>query len=214
MQVSNTRVYGLEESIYASGYPMLVVTPTEEKFKKDIVDIFTMQGECKYEQKDIFKENKHFKRAFKLANTAIGSGHNNFLKGIIVQMDVKAPQYFWQQFQRYNFVDFVSSQSKMHCITKMDIKKCCMPEVNEVAISNAKDAVDYYDTGEITIDDILANISMGLELTARMTTNYLQLKTIYHQRKTHRSKQWKVFCEWIETLPYAKELIIGIKDGK
>ena len=49
----------------------------------------------------------------------------------------------------------------------------------------------------------------GLKLTARMTTNYLQLKTIYHQRKNHRLQEWQDFCKWIETLPYAKELICG-----
>ena len=60
---------------------------------------------------------------------------------------------------------------------------------------------------DITIDDVLANVPMGLEITARMSTNYLQLKTIYNQRKNHRSQQWRIFCDWIKTLPYAKELI-------
>lgn len=97
----------------------------------------------------------------------------------------------------------------MHCINKMELEKLCMPSTNYEAINNAKESVKYYDSGEINIDDCLANIPMGLEYTARMTTNYLQLKTIYHQRKHHRSKQWKDFCEWIETLPYAHQLIVG-----
>lgn len=84
-----------------------------------------------------------------------------------------------------------------------------MQSTNIVAIDNAKESVNYYDSGEINIDDCLSNIPMGLEYTARMTTNYLQLKTIYNQRKNHRSKQWQDFCEWIKTLPYAQQLIIG-----
>ena len=52
----------------------------------------------------------------------------------------------------------------------------------------------------------------GLELTARMTTNYRQLKTIYAQRKNHRLPEWRRFCEWIEDLPMS-ELIIGGNDG-
>lgn len=48
----------------------------------------------------------------------------------------------------------------------------------------------------------------GLRLTARITTNYRQLKTIYQQRKNHRLPEWRAFCAWIETLPRA-EFITG-----
>lgn len=58
---------------------------------------------------------------------------------------------------------------------------------------------------------LLYSCPVGLKLTARMTTNYRQLKTIYRQRKNHRLPEWQAFCRWIETLPYAKELIIGKK---
>lgn len=207
MKITNTRVYGLEESLVASGYPMLAKTPTEEEFKQSVVDILTEQGQCKYENTNIFDSNKHFKRMRKLASAKAGSGHDNALKGIIVQMDVNAPQYFWQQLQRYHFIDFVSSQSKMHCINKMALDDLCMKSTTHDAIRNAKEAVNYYDDGEIDIDECLSNIPMGLEYTARLTTNYLQLKSIYHQRKTHRSKQWHIFCDWIKTLPYSKEFI-------
>jgi hypothetical protein len=57
--------------------------------------------------------------------------------------------------------------------------------------------------------EILYNIPTGFQLTARMTTNYRQLKTIYHQRKNHRLPEWREFCKWIETLPYA-----GLITGK
>lgn len=209
MNISSTRVYGLEESVYASGYPMLAKPPTEEQFKQDIIDIFTLQGECKYEGTNIFDKSPHFKRAKKLAKAKSGSGHDCFLKGIIVQYDCHAPQYFWQQWQRYHFHDIVSSQSKMHCITKMDIDDCVMHSTAYMARECAKDAINLYKAEEFDVDECLSNIPLGLEYTARVTSNYLQLKSIYKQRKTHRSKQWKEFCNWIETLPYAKEFILG-----
>ena len=55
---------------------------------------------------------------------------------------------------------------------------------------------------------VLYNIPTGFRLTARMTTNYRQLKTIYYQRKKHRLPEWREFCEWIETLPKFRELIL------
>ena len=47
----------------------------------------------------------------------------------------------------------------------------------------------------------------GFRLTAGMTTNYRQLKTIYQQRKAHRLPEWRTFCGWALTLPYFKSLI-------
>lgn len=41
------------------------------------------------------------------------------------------------------------------------------------------------------------------------TGNYENLAAMYHQRKNHKLDEWHQFCEWIETLPYAEELIIG-----
>ena len=57
--------------------------------------------------------------------------------------------------------------------------------------------------------EILYTNPAGFELTARLTTNYRCLKNIYAQRKNHRLPEWRVFCSWIESLPYAKELILS-----
>ena len=55
--------------------------------------------------------------------------------------------------------------------------------------------------------DILMNVPAGLKLTARISTNYRQLKTIYYQRKNHRLPEWRKFCNWMETeLPHFKVL--------
>lgn len=137
--------------------------------------------EIKYD-KTISMES-HMKRAFKLASSPIGGGHDNYLKGCIVQMDVEAPQYVWMQIERYQFFTIISSQSKMHSFK--------IPE-------------------DKTYEDVLDETPMGFELTAGISTNYMCLKNMYHQRKNHRLKFWReIFCPWVESLPFAKELIIG-----
>ena len=70
MEITNTRYYGLEESVLASGYPMLAKAPTEQEFKDAVVDMLTEQGRIKYVDKEdnIFECNKHFKRMKKLAS--------------------------------------------------------------------------------------------------------------------------------------------------
>lgn len=39
--------------------------------------------------------------------------------------------------------------------------------------------------------------------------NYAVLRNIYHARRNHKLDEWHTLCDWIETLPYAKELICG-----
>ena len=56
--------------------------------------------------------------------------------------------------------------------------------------------------------NLLYSCPTGLRLTARMNTNYRCLRNIYKQRKDHRLPEWRAFCKWIETLPYAKEFLI------
>jgi len=174
MEVKNAIVWGLEESIRASGFPMLG-TGTQDRAET--------LGRCKP-----------------------GTGHDCFLKGIIVQADITAPQYWWLQWQRYHFCDIVSSQSKMHRITKMNLEKQCNSLVSEEAIHNLRSIIINHKNGQVSLDEVLSNVPMGLELKARITTNYLQLKSQYIQRKKHRSEEWQEYCRWILMLPDFKEL--------
>ena len=151
-------------------------------------------------------ENPHFKRAMKLSAAEQGSGHNNYLKGIIVQFDITMPQYWWQQAQRYHWFDIVSSQSKMHKILEMDLKELCDTFTSSNAIWVGNKAISDYRKDQV-IECVLSSIPMGLEYTAAISTNYLQLKTMYKQRRNHRLSQWQYFCDWCEGLPYFKEIV-------
>lgn len=182
--VDNCKVFGLEDSIKASKYPMSVDL---EKLNCDI----TAQTR-------------------KLASCQTGTGHDQFLTGIVVQFDLTLSIKCWVEAQRYHFLDFVSSQSTMHRIAKMDIINNCNGYVTREAIDNLLVLTRQYND-EPTAENylkVLYNIPTGFELTARMTTNYRQLKTIYQQRKNHRLPEWRSFCEWIEELPHS-EFITG-----
>ena len=95
--INNVKVYGLEESIKASKYPMSIDT---KKCNYDITD-----------------------RVKSLGSVDTGTGHDNFLKGIIVQFDWTFTPKCSVEAERYHFIDFVSSQSTMHRITKFDLDK-------------------------------------------------------------------------------------------
>lgn len=205
MKIENVRIYGIGESLKASGYPMS--TNVEE-------------WDTEWETDDIEITENNLKRGIKLGNAISGSGHDCMLKGCIVQYDLQAPEFFWRQFDRYHFHDYVSSQSKMHCILKFDIDKMCNEYVDQRVINIINEYINLYNnyetlqvnpeiyTKDKLFQKIISNCPMGLELTARITSNYLQLKSIYNQRKTHKLEQWHYYCDWIKSLPHFEELCL------
>lgn len=192
MKVENVKVYDLQESLIASGYPMRT----------------SLETRC--------LDDGDLTRARKLVNlTKDGNGaHAQFLTGIRVAFDVTFSNKAWIEAERYRFLEFVSSQSTMHRITKFNLDTAYNEYVDPRIIEIMKEKVKEYNS--ITNDEdkkekyleILYSNPAGFELTARLTTNYRCLRNIYLQRKDHRLPEWREFCAWIETLPYAEELLI------
>jgi hypothetical protein len=180
MVVSNTRVYGFDESIKASKYPM--ATNTED---------------CTVEITE---------RQKVLASSPKGEGHDNFLCGIIVQFDLTFTVKAWTEAERYHFFDIVSSQSTMHRISKFDLDEQYIGYVDERIIAIMNELKDRYNETKDAEDylRLLYSNPCGFRLTAAMTTNYRQLKTIYSQRRFHRLPEWREFCDWVESLPHSE----------
>ena len=202
LEIFNTKIYDIKESVIASRNAMRLTPPeyTDEEFEQSLP------------------------RAIKLAKCGGGSGHSNFRKGIRVSFDIKYPNYISPEMQRYGFLDIVCSNSKMHHLTKMDMDAC----FNEYVCVAAKDMMkclikqyndikddtnhtDYKERVYTAFMRVLSNCPQGIELFMRCSTNYEQLATIYRQRKDHKLREWHIFCDWIASLPYAHELIIGDK---
>lgn len=201
LEISNVKVYDLRESIIASGNAMRIepVPYSDEEFEKGL------------------------KRMKRLVHSSLSTNvhcHDNALTGIRVSFDIKYPQYWSLEFQRYHFADIVTSSSKMHRLCKMNIANACNKYVSDETIEQMEKLVDNYnyavekDAEEGVIYEnfmkMISNCPMGLELFERVSTNYKQLQTIYYQRKDHKLKEdWGAFCKMIEELPYFEELIKG-----
>lgn len=184
--VTNVKVYGLEESIKRAKYPMSVNTDTLTSQLTEGIKA--------------------------LASSGCGAGHDQFLTGIVVQFDLTFTIKAWTEAERYHFFDFVSSQSTMHRIAKFDIDKQVISYVTQNTINEVNRLKDAYNNNP-TPEGYLAllyNVPVGFQLTAGMTTNYRQLKTMYYQRRHHRLPEWQEFCKWLETLPMFKELCLGL----
>lgn len=209
MRISNVKIYDLEESIIASGYAMR-----------------TQVGMRPIEEKDI----KRCHNLSKACDTGNGA-HGQFLTGIRVAFDLRFSVKAWTEAERYGFLEFVTSQSTMHRITKfnldeqyneyvdprvIEIMKTKVNEYNELV--ERKENMPRHDHAKQELKELEQEIKHkyleilytnpnGFELTARMTTNYRCLKNIYIQRKNHRLPEWREFCSWVTTLPYFDEFI-------
>jgi len=170
--ISNVYVYGFEQSLRVSKYPMKV---------------------------DLNKESTNNDVAFRLAKLPSTSGEDNWLSGITVQFDLKFTIKAWTEFERYHFAQIVSSQSTMHKITRFDLSDAYNEFVDDEIIRIMKSKVDEYnyyieDNPDWNKDELKRNVvndmymqilysnPCGMYLTAGITTNYRQLKTIYQQK--------------------------------
>ena len=227
LTVQNVKIYDLIPSVLASGYAMRT-----SPFEKPL-DSYTEDSE-EFKQ-GLVRANK-LVNASKNGNVHC---HDNFMTGIRVSFDMKYTQYITKQMQRYHWFDYVSSSSLMHRITKMDFSKCCNKYVpqsivdemnmliseynqitdmpaenfapmqivlrNEVVQCNTKQDALY-----TKFMQVISTCPMGTELFVRVSTNYKQLQTMYWQRNHHKLKEdWGAFCKFVESLPYANELILG-----
>jgi len=192
--VRNIKVYGLPDSIRRAKFPM---STDADAPSYDLTDGIA-----------------------KLAQSERGSGHDQWLTGVVVQFDLRFSNKAWVEMERYHFIDFVSSQSTMHRITKFDLEAAYNEYVDPEIVGIMKDKIAAYnqyheelspeETAEWYLEILYSNPA-GFILTAGMTTNYRQLKTIYAQRKNHRLPEWREFCRFIETLPMS-ELITSKED--
>ena len=214
MRLENIKVYDLEESLVASGYPMRTALAQREPDEKDI------------------------KRGLNLTKASNGNGaHGQWLTGVRVAFDLTCTNKMWVEAERYRFLDFVSSQSTMHRITKFNLEGQYCEYVDPRVIDIMKEKVTIYNDllecskiwPEHMTQEELEEARMGLkrkyleilytnpagfELTARMTTNYRCLLNIYIQRWDHRLPEWREFCAQLLELPMFPELVEAYRSGK
>jgi hypothetical protein len=201
--ISNVQIYGFDDAVKGAKYSYAV---------------------------DLNKvTNEISKSTIALATSQPGSGHDQFMTGIIVQFDLTFSNKAWVEAERYKFLDFITSQSTMHRITKFNLDDVYMPQVDKRIVEIMKEKVAAYNQLQAEIKEkqekgqdvaaltekldqmyleLLYSNPAGFRLTAKMSTNYRALKTIYRQRKDHKLPEWRAFCQWVRTLPHS-EFITG-----
>ena len=167
-----------------------------------------------------------------------GSPNDKFLRQIFVSIDITAPLYWWKEMDTYKVGTTANSTSTMHKLASTPITIDCFETDDfdpDLSVEYDIDHVDgkfHYDFNMNYLSSEIINKLEQLrkkyletkdkrywkELirwlpeswlqTRTWTANYATLRNIYHWRKDHKLSEWRTFCQFLETLPYAKELIM------
>lgn len=112
-----------------------------------------------------------------------GDEHAKTVRGIMVYAEIEAPRFWWQEMDTYRIgTDRLSSESTMHIQGKGMSTEELVKMKSELTEGTMQKRVQVF--------------------------SYQALRRIYIQRRNHRLPHWHKFCAWIESLPFAKELIL------
>lgn len=203
IQIEKAKSYGWESAIRGMRNPM------NSWEKSD--SYYDPYGNCVLGENDLALMKKLVKS---------GTDHRKFMRMITVYADITAPLYWWKEFDTYKVGTVANSCSTMHRLTykpfeASDFSHEHLDLINKgylIALINHLNYFreDYNDTKDKNkwwqIIQLLPS-SYNQKRTVMM--NYEVLHNMYHARKNHKLDEWRKLCAWVETLPYAKELICG-----
>lgn len=149
-----------------------------------------------------------------------GSDHRKFIRQIFVSVDITAPLYWWKEYDTYKVATVANSTSTMHKIHSkpfelddfshdhltrdgLDIMRDMVAKLEEIRLRYVagKRKEDWY--------DLIQLLPSSYNQMRTCTLNYETLVNIYYARRNHKLEEWHEFCRWIESLPYASQIIIG-----
>lgn len=149
-----------------------------------------------------------------------GSDHSKFMRMINVTCDITAPLYWWKEYDTYKVGTVANSCSTMH---KIHAKEFTLDDFShEHLVNPMREHLD------VTVSALNACRSKFLHTKdmkwwwqmiqllpssynqkRTVLLNYAVLRNMYHARKMHKLDEWRDFCKWVESLPYADDLICG-----
>ena len=149
-----------------------------------------------------------------------GSDHRKFMRMIFVSVDITAPLYWWKEFDTYKVGTVANSCSTMHKIhsKQLTYEDFSFDKLNDKSLKMMDGLLDYIE--EVRQEylatknkelwyNLIQLLPSSFNQMRTVTMNYENLRNMYFARKSHKLDEWHVYCDWIKSLPYAKELIYG-----
>ena len=148
-----------------------------------------------------------------------GSDHRKFLRQIFVSVDITAPLYWWKEFDTYKVGTVANSTSTMHKIHAKAFERddFSHDRLDEGGLSALDTLIAYLEcerekfvadkANKQAWHNMIQLLPSSYNQMRTVTMNYENLINIYYARRSHKLAEWHTLCDWIMSLPYAKELI-------
>ena len=150
---------------------------------------------------------------------AAGPDHSKYLRMITVTADITAPLYWWKEFDTYKVGTVANSCSTMHKIhakefTFDDFSHEHLTPSGLATLENVIYELTFWRSRYLETKDkedwwqMIQLLPSSYNQRRTVQMNYQVLKNMYFARKAHKLDEWHVFCDWVKTLPYFKDICI------
>lgn len=231
LTIENAQVFGFPAAIRGMRNPKNSWGKSDSGICFDTIACHTCRADrnhCKSRM-----ENKEFVVGYDDMNLMTrlrnaGTDHRKFLRMIHVQLDVTAPLYWWKEADQYKVGTVTDSCSTMH---KIHAKEFTLDDFSHEHLLGSAHTYNGYvptavlecvvgalnefrklflETGDkVYWWQLIQLLPSSFNQRRTWDLNYEVLANIYHARRNHKLDEWHTLCNWIETLPYAEELICG-----
>lgn len=223
IKIENTDVYGFDAAIRGMRNPM---NSWDKSDSQHCLDYSTECKDCGYDSEHglpcpygnpvVLGKND-----LKLMQNLIlaGSDHSKFMRYITVTCDITAPLYWYKEYDTYKVGTVANSCSTMHKIhakefTPSDFSCEHLLPVGISAMEHVIKALNAYRERYLETNNkifwypMIQLLPTSYNQRRTVQLNYAVLRNMYFARKAHKLDEWRDFCKWVKTLPYAKELIM------
>lgn len=150
---------------------------------------------------------------------ASGSDHRKFIRQIFVSVDITAPLYWWKEYDTYKVGTVANSTSTMHRIHSkpFELADFSTDHMTPATLEQMERLIAYLESVRQTFNatkdksawyDLIQLLPSSYNQMRTCTFSYENLISMYYARRNHKLEEWHTFCSWIETLPYAGDLIL------
>lgn len=147
-----------------------------------------------------------------------GSDHRKFIRQIFVSVDITAPLYWWKEYDTYKVGTVANSTSTMHKIhaNPFQLSDFSCDHMDEETLAEMEQLVGFLEKlrqkylesrDKQYWYDMIQLLPSSYHQMRTCTLNYENLRNIYWARRQHKLEEWRTVCRWIESLPYAAEMI-------
>ena len=168
---------------------------------------------------------------------AAGTDHAKYLRMITITADILAPIYWWKEYDTYKVGTVANSCSTMHKIADKEftmddfshdhlgmLSKRCL---EDTIIMLNRHRTGFLEFKDVTEDDkwtgrnkakfhwwqMIQLLPSSYNQRRTVQLNYQVAHAMHEARRNHRLDEWHVFCDWVERLPYYREIFGGVDNG-